>query len=285
MSLSSVVDVFESGISATPNSSVLDTLVRHQLEIATKEVSTSNARDTGPRSRGEGNGPPKTLTFDMGEYLAQAAQVWSRLTDNLVQGSHVEAAVMDAHEQSRMRSHVSDLSTVVTMDVEHSKLCKIRDLTEKFSRDVQEVWRPCPGLSTDSPPSQQTIFSPFRDSKRSSVTLDVDPRVRSSINKMLPNPQLQPVPISSPGNDSSSDDLGDDEDEHFAKIDMDALKQRGKGSHYCPLGHRCDKGGVDKEGNLVLFDRNSSFAYASHLLNHPAYLDFVAGIRDSLIPS
>lgn len=64
------------------------------------------------------------------------------------------------------------------------------------------------------------------------------------------------------GNLSISEDSGDDEDEQFSKIDMDALKQRGKGSYYCPLGHRCDKGGVDKEGRLVVFDRNSSFAYA-----------------------
>lgn len=61
---------------------------------------------------------------------------------------------------------------------------------------------------------------------------------------------------------SATDESGEDEDEQFARIDMDALKQRGKGSYYCPLGHKCDKGGVNKDGDLVHFDRNSSFAYA-----------------------
>lgn len=60
---------------------------------------------------------------------------------------------------------------------------------------------------------------------------------------------------------SESDDSDDDDEEQFARIDMEALRQRGKGAYYCPKGHRCDKGGVDKDGNLVLFDRNSSFAY------------------------
>lgn len=64
------------------------------------------------------------------------------------------------------------------------------------------------------------------------------------------------------GSDFSSDDDDDDdeEDEQFQSIDMNALRQRGKGVYYCPKGVKCDKGGVDKDGNLVVFDRNSSFA-------------------------
>ena len=135
-------------------------------------------------------------------------------------------------------------------------------------------------------PCPQTAFSPFRDSKRSSLTRfpntagDVEVVVHPG-QKMLPSSQPSGSQTSPTGNASGSDDSEEDEDEQFAKIDMDALKQRGKGSHYCPLGHRCDKGGVDKAGNLVLFDRNSSFAYASQLC-HPAYLELVGFVRDSL---
>lgn len=83
--------------------------------------------------------------------------------------------------------------------------------------------------------------------------------------------------------DDSESDTGDED--LFAGINMDALKQRGKGSHICPKGTRCDKGGVDKDGNVIVFDRNSSFAYvpnppgsmrcASHVadpMNHPTSL-------------
>lgn len=59
---------------------------------------------------------------------------------------------------------------------------------------------------------------------------------------------------------SGSDCSSSDDDEQFQSIDMDALRQRGKGVYFCPKGVKCDKGGVDKDGNLVVFDRNSSFA-------------------------
>lgn len=63
------------------------------------------------------------------------------------------------------------------------------------------------------------------------------------------------------GSDDSSDD---DDDEQFQKIDMEALRQRGKGVYICPKSLKCDKGGVDKDGNIVVFDRNSSFAYVQN---------------------
>lgn len=65
---------------------------------------------------------------------------------------------------------------------------------------------------------------------------------------------------SPPDDGSGSDDSDEEDDERFSQSKMDALKTRGKGDHYCPKGHQCTKGGVDKDGNLVLFDRNSAFA-------------------------
>lgn len=75
--------------------------------------------------------------------------------------------------------------------------------------------------------------------------------------------------------EEDSDDYSDDG--LFAGINLKALKQRGKGKYYCPRGHRCDKGGVDKNGNLILFDRNSSFAYVTSSLT-------VCPLSASLIP-
>ncbi|KAH0529337.1 hypothetical protein TsFJ059_004097 [Trichoderma semiorbis] len=84
-----------------------------------------------------------------------------------------------------------------------------------------------------------------------------------------PPPPETPVSVATPASDATatganppeqdeSDDYSDENE--FAGINMKALKQRGKGKYYCPRGHQCDKGGVDKHGNLILFDRNSSFA-------------------------
>ncbi|KAJ3540530.1 hypothetical protein NM208_g5024 [Fusarium decemcellulare] len=105
-------------------------LVRH-LEITSHNM----AKETPSTDQA------KTLVGDIGEYLIQAAQAWAQLTDALVESRQIQQAVLDAHEQARSRNHLSDLSTVVAMDVDLSKLSKIRDLTAQFSRDVNEVWR------------------------------------------------------------------------------------------------------------------------------------------------
>jgi hypothetical protein len=71
----------------------------------------------------------------------------------------------------------------------------------------------------------------------------------------------------SPQDEESDSDSSDEENEGeeeeeedvFAKIDMEALRSRGKGNHTCPKGKKCTKGGIDKDGELIVFDRNSAF--------------------------
>lgn len=89
-----------------------------------------------------------------------------------------------------------------------------------------------------------------------SVSSDGDSRALK-VRKLLPDghAQLQ-LDIG-----QRSDESDDSDDELFPEIDMEALRQRGKGNYTCPKSYQCKKGGVDKEGNLVVFDRNSSFAY------------------------
>ncbi|CAJ0547904.1 Ff.00g046580.m01.CDS01 [Fusarium sp. VM40] len=267
MSIPPAALVFESGINTMPSNSMepnsLDTLVRRQLEAASRELA-SRAKfttvDSSPEQR-------QNIINDVGEYLAQTAQMWLSLTDRLVQGPHVTLAAEEAHEQSYNKTHMADLQPIATMDMNISKLGKIRDLAERFSADVQEVWRrtPEPGVVVSAPTYQtassfHTIKSePVSWPQPSFAGSDVDAGTRGGQRTLLASQSTDDMQ-SPGGNGSASDDSGEDEDEQFSKIDMDALKQRGKGSYYCPLGHRCDKGGVDKEGKLVLFDRNSSFA-------------------------
>ena len=64
----------------------------------------------------------QNLVSDIGEYLMQAAQTWAQMTDALVESRQVQQAVVDAHEQALNNNHLSDLSTVVSMDMDLSKL-------------------------------------------------------------------------------------------------------------------------------------------------------------------
>ncbi|RGP60232.1 hypothetical protein FLONG3_10949 [Fusarium longipes] len=64
----------------------------------------------------------RNIVSDIGEYLMQAAQKWAQMTDALVESRQVQQAVEDAHEQAMANNHLSDLSAVVSMDMDLTKL-------------------------------------------------------------------------------------------------------------------------------------------------------------------
>ncbi|KAK4449071.1 hypothetical protein QBC34DRAFT_97816 [Podospora aff. communis PSN243] len=47
---------------------------------------------------------------------------------------------------------------------------------------------------------------------------------------------------------------------------LSELAQRGKGQHTCPQAFQCTKGGVNADGSMVIFERNSAFR--AHLQKH-----------------
>ncbi|KAH6886936.1 hypothetical protein B0T10DRAFT_76159 [Thelonectria olida] len=86
-------------------------------------------------------GRTKSLVNDIGVNLVEAVQALSQLTDALVESPRIHQAVLEAHEESRAKTDLCDLSTIVSMDIDHSKLRKIQDLTSQFSRDVHDIWQ------------------------------------------------------------------------------------------------------------------------------------------------
>ena len=135
----------------------------------------------------------------------------------------------------------------------------MRDLTAKYSQDVEAIW--CPETQRNSETSLElSPISPFVDMKALSTpqaSLDLD-ESKSRMRRSLPGGSHKDQ--KSPKDHGSGSDASDDaDDELFQRIDMAALGNRGKGSYSCPKGIKCTKGGVDKVGNLVAFERNSSF--------------------------
>lgn len=65
---------------------------------------------------------PKTLINDIGDYLVEAAEAWSQLINALLDSPQIHQAVIAAHEEARNKNDLSDLSTIVSMDVGLSKL-------------------------------------------------------------------------------------------------------------------------------------------------------------------
>lgn len=73
----------------------------------------------GPARR---HAPSNTIMSETGEYLVRVASTYARLTTNLVSGAHLEGAVYEAHEQSRLSTRFTDMSILVAMDLEQSRL-------------------------------------------------------------------------------------------------------------------------------------------------------------------
>jgi hypothetical protein len=160
-------------------------------------------------------------------------------------------------------------------------------MTADYTRDVQELWKPSIRSDESSvrlPPlmpnlGEMMMLSTLAPNGETQQPLNRSPRsARQTKNeKKLPphraprieqnqhtlqtreDKQEQPQEEGSPQDDDSGSDVSDDEDDPFAHIDMEALKSRGKGSHTCPKGKNCTKGGIDKNGELIVFDRNSAF--------------------------
>lgn len=83
---------------------------------------------------------------------------------------------------------------------------------------------------------------------------DDDPRALKARKVRQEGGQIRSA---SPADDMS--DSGESSSGMFDNINMDALKHRGKGAYSCPKGMSCNRGGVSREGKIVIFDRNSSF--------------------------
>ncbi|KAL3593590.1 hypothetical protein FPOAC2_07890 [Fusarium poae] len=111
----------------------------NDTQSTTQVTSTAMAKQNSSSSTSSEQ--TQNIVNNIGEYLMQAAKTWAQMTDALVESREVQQAVEDAHEQALSVNHLSDLSTVVAMDMDLSKLCKIRDLTAQFSQDVHQVWQ------------------------------------------------------------------------------------------------------------------------------------------------
>lgn len=168
------------------------------------------------------------------------------------------------------------------------------EITADFVRDIQELWEP--SIRSDEntnklPPFKVDTYEGLlklnelipetRSPQEPSPRMERPPRTQGRpIQPRQPQTPREAPPQRtrqveqrrqskqdppSPNDDDSGSDGSDEEEpeaeeeDAFAKIDMEALKSRGKGNHTCPKGKKCTKGGIDKDGELIVFDRNSAF--------------------------
>ncbi|CAG9983897.1 unnamed protein product [Clonostachys byssicola] len=112
----------------------LHRLVQSHIELISRTALSNMA--TGAPSMDD----PNPLTTGLGEYLLLVSQFWADLTKSILESPAIHQAAVEVHEESKRRSHLTDLSSVVNMDLEITKLSAIRDLTKKHCLAVQDVW-------------------------------------------------------------------------------------------------------------------------------------------------
>ncbi|KAH7140855.1 hypothetical protein EDB81DRAFT_799007 [Dactylonectria macrodidyma] len=133
----SIEESSESGI-VKPSSDRLELLVREHLDTVFKNATKAMRANKTPTTQNA------TMADYLGEYLVSAAQVWFQLTDEMLNSPEMEQVVLKVHENSKSETRLADLSAIVSLDVNITKLSHIRNLTEKFSRDIHEIWRSDP---------------------------------------------------------------------------------------------------------------------------------------------
>ncbi|KEY71595.1 hypothetical protein S7711_06056 [Stachybotrys chartarum IBT 7711] len=201
---------------------------------------------------------PTDFINGIGDYLLRVAVLQSHLTERLIKDPQINRFIVEAHQQSHKKTDTADLSSIVAFDIQLGRLCKIRDLASKFSRDVQEVWNPRE-LELSEAPILNSPFSPLFHPNVRSQTLSLKEEEESSPSTRKVLPDSARAEFTTPPERSPTTDDSEDDDEQFQAIDLEALRHRGIGKYNCPKGRRCDKGGVDQNGDPIDFKRNSAF--------------------------
>ncbi|OJD28436.1 hypothetical protein ACJ73_00151 [Blastomyces percursus] len=209
------------------------------------------------------------LLADIGEYLVRSAVILSRLAKDLADGHHIKTYATQTINDMKETSDFSDLDPLDYFDSKHSSLKELASQLEVMANDIQSRWK-----QSQKPPELPT-HSQKRTAQGqiSGTTADIN----SVFNRMdeITNYSDDVIQVGTGGvvlhgiRNSSGRPESPPFDDAINDTIQDLLKSlvsRGKGDHFCPLGHRCRKGGVDGNGEIVNFERNSVFR--SHLEKH-----------------
>jgi hypothetical protein len=138
-------------------------------------------------------------------------------------------------------------------------------MVHSHARQTRQAWPPrAQTVPAHEVPALEPNFSPrssFSISNRTDSHSGAGLGHQSAGSFASP-PSINPSPQSS--ETASSPEIkveatADYPEEMDMDVDMNSLKSRGKGTYKCRFGLACKKGGVDRNGDLVIFERNCMF--------------------------
>lgn len=263
-----------------------DAWLREIIRIQVEEATRTTSAPEWPVS--------ECLLVGLGEFLVQASTVLSRLADGVVYGQHIDIYT-DRRIQEMEEDHdFSELNFLDYMNEKHSSLKCVRNILLPLSstsnhthrsiasklqftaETVDGMWKGSPNPAyREQRDSSGSGSRPFPNSHNmSSGTAGVASQPGCSLPQGSSNTRVamsysagsgigQRDEPSSPGSERSPQGTLYDP--------LDSLSSRGKGNYTCPHGSSCTKGGF-RNGETVIFERNSAFRYVRSLFLHESFL-------------
>ncbi|KAK5199639.1 hypothetical protein LTR92_000180 [Exophiala xenobiotica] len=183
--------------------------------------------------------PCSCLLEDLGTFLTQVMGVLSQISASLTNGPHISDYIESYIKSVTKDDDFSDTSVVTFLDQKLRLLQNLSTELDRASNTCEEIWssRPLHQPSWKLPSHAQLHSQPATPAG-SYFTTDSRPLHQGA----MPD-TYAPTYAGRPAIHS----------------DSKTLSSRGKGKHVCHYGHNCDKGGVQPDGSLVVFERNSAF--------------------------
>lgn len=225
------------------------------------------------------------LFQDIGDWLVESLSLFSFVANSLSSNAVASLYGDIVGEEMDESTDFSELSPIPLLMARHKRL---RELAEQIKTSVSEVtssWEALPLLKSSSPESlvirrayerqlatrPRATHSPDTDTQvpvnhdlQLEISMSTSFDAALDLNDMdgigelgVPDLALQSYHETDDGTSPNSE--GTDAMETKIATLIASLSERGKGQYQCPYAYDCTKGGVDKDGRIVIFERNSTF--------------------------
>ncbi|KAL2756037.1 hypothetical protein ACRALDRAFT_1081945 [Sodiomyces alcalophilus JCM 7366] len=218
--------------------------------------------------------PDRGLVTDIGDTIIHLQTMVARIAEDLIDDNRIKQRVNGLLSQDSAATHLSDLSTFENAHKSHKALKEMRASLLENLHEVTHIWSQAPGkqpapasapaslLLADHSTSPSSVLS---GSSRAALSNDeVDGSHQraysdtSIVFKHSPETRAAPFHASPSMEPKPAAPLPPDPLD-LDQIDLSQLRNRGKGIYRCSYGKSCTKGGVDRHGNIVIFERNCMF--------------------------
>ncbi|KAK3390091.1 hypothetical protein B0H63DRAFT_107116 [Podospora didyma] len=205
------------------------------------------------------------LLTDVGDLLVRVTGLCAQLSDRLVTSELVKRRNAQAaiREVQAMTDCTEFEDVIDYLSKKKRVLEDINGIVKRTKRDIESMW------CAAEPPLKALTDSNYADQLLAEIGASAVPSQRDN------NAPPLLAALGSPARSATSPQLRGGQHSsrtplvgatNKAAVFHPSLQARGTGTHKCPHGTSCRKGGVRPNGQVVIFSRNSAFRH--HMAKH-----------------